>query len=507
MSPHTPPGHTPPGHTLSPYLSDAAAHALLGLSEPALLEPRALAQNLRVSFFPRAQATPRVAAFARRLEQALLRWGARVLPYAEAPTGRPGERLVLITAGEATTGDLSINHVQHLRFTTMVTLLDGPCPAEQHSALQARLDAVVGGLAWHCAQCTLFVEDDRWTFCTMNGAIVRFSVDDDLERAVLDTLVPKLAAPVVPPHAADFDLRHGALSPDAPELRAAVEDLAQSAPDWAATGLLLYHTPIASLQFRGPLYARIVTAYLDHRTGMSYGFLARQLPTPAPPARTLAQAEAALGRWDWEAEPVRVLDDRRFVCVHALGQPFVVEAPDVRVLTTRSGCDKARVDPRRDTVVLGLERGTIVVETPEDAPDSKPSYDTRTILANAVANAVVAQLLAAWAPEAPWVVRLSRHGAGQAHWHGTLHAEGLPPGYAVHGADNPPVSCSTPQSALFALGGKLEALHTTAARGEALQGDVHIEPHHGVNVTGPSLSALAARVRAQQARGGVVQFW
>jgi hypothetical protein len=78
-----------------------------------------------------------------------------------------------------------------------------------------------------------------------------------------------------------------------------------------------------------------------------------------------------------------------------------------------------------------------------------------------------------------------------AHWHGYLHHATLPAGYAVHGEDNPPVSCSTFQAAIYALRGKVEAYARTVDAGREFMGDAHIEPHHGVNLTGPTLLWLA----------------
>lgn len=496
-----------PTRELSPHLDDEAALALVGLPEPVPLRPPALAASLRVAFFPRAQASPRVADFARRLEAALRRCGAAVLPFDQHPSGTPEARLVLITPGEAAAGDMMLDHVTSLRHTTMMTLIDGPCPADAETDLQRRLDAIVRALAWHGAQNVAYIEDHRWTFCTMNGALVRFAMGGDLDQQVMAVLVPKLAAPVVPPHAADFELREGALDLDDPGVAEAAADFGASAEAWARTGLMLFHTPVASLEFKNRFYKRIVSAYLDHRTGMSYGFLARQLPTAAPPALRLDEAACLLGAREVTAGPILHIEGRRWVRLDLMGERLIVPVPDVRVLTTRSGCDKSRLDLRRDLVVLGLSEGRAFLETPPGAgADFKPSYDTRTILANAAANAITASALARLAPGAPWVEAITGHGAAQAHWHGLLDQDGLPDGYVVHGAENPPVSCSTAQSALFALRGKLEALDRTLTRGLPLLGDVHVEPYHGVNVTGPSLTALARLVLKQQARHRVTRF-
>ncbi|NTU98160.1 MAG: hypothetical protein HGA62_10160, partial [Chlorobiaceae bacterium] len=62
-----------------------------------------------------------------------------------------------------------------------------------------------------------------------------------------------------------------------------------------------------------------------------------------------------------------------------------------------------------------------------------------------------------------------------------------------HGNMNPPVSCSTPQSAVFSITGKIDALENAIEQGKEYRGDVHIEPNHGTNIVGMlSLAATAA---------------
>jgi hypothetical protein len=78
-----------------------------------------------------------------------------------------------------------------------------------------------------------------------------------------------------------------------------------------------------------------------------------------------------------------------------------------------------------------------------------------------------------------------------AHWHGYLQSATLPEGYLVHGNDNPPVSCSTFQAAIYALRGKIEAYSRSLTFHKPFAGDAHVEPHHGINLTGPTLLWLA----------------
>jgi hypothetical protein len=53
------------------------------------------------------------------------------------------------------------------------------------------------------------------------------------------------------------------------------------------------------------------------------------------------------------------------------------------------------------------------------------------------------------------------------------------------------VSCSTHQAAIYALTGKLGALRESLDCRVEFEGDVHNELHHGTNITGASLVALA----------------
>ena len=113
-----------------------------------------------------------------------------------------------------------------------------------------------------------------------------------------------------------------------------------------------------------------------------------------------------------------------------------------------------------------------------------------TILSHAVANSLVASLQARVKPQAPFTSMFRRAGMALAHWHGEVDRERLPEGYFVYGDTNPPVSCSTHQAAMFALTGKMSAFKESINRQIDFFGDVHIEPHHGINVTGESLSVL-----------------
>lgn len=407
----------------------------LGLPGALPLTSSTMAAQLSVGFLPSSEAGPALVAFAERMRHALATCGVAI-----DPAGSPK---ALIAAGRCDDGALPVDRVSSLRETTLVGLFDEPCPVDPAEHGQRRLDRLVETLAWNIVQLAIWVDAEGWTLGTMNGAVERYR-HDELEARVRDVLIPKLAAPVVPPRADDFEI--GIALPIDTGL---LEAFAEGSRAWSATGLLLGHTPLDRLRFRNRRYERIARAYLDHRSGMSYGFLAWQLPDPD------------------------------------LSGP-------IRMLSTRSGCDKSRIDVRRDLLLLELDDGKIRVAPVGAAGatlDRRPSYDTRTIVAHGWANRRVAELR----PDSAIAANLKRRGLALAHWHGELAPERVAASFPIHGAARPPVSCSTAQSAIYAALGKIEA---ATSRDAPLEGDVHLEPLHGTNLSGPDLATLARHAEA-----------
>jgi hypothetical protein len=478
-------------------LHDSSIQTILGMQSGVPLKLADMAQSLVIAFYPVKKASTLVQRFAERLRAALDRNGVQILRYTQAQgdaaTGKLKEGIIIISQGELETGDLPVDHVPNLRRSTIVGIVDGPPPTDTVTGSQDKLNAIVKRLAWNIEQLTIYVEEETWTLCTMNGAIVRCTWKTMLEDAT-NVLIPKLAAPVVPPHSSDFDLREGALDLHDQRYAPYVNDFQASGKIWHDTGLILFHTSMDQLEFRNKYYRRLAATYLDNRSGMSYGFLARQLATPYSQVRTQNEMIQALGIDTVKRNPEVVpANDGPWIAVHTGTPPLYVRIPEVWVLITRSGCDKSNVDPHRDLVLLGLSKGKIILGTPKGitpGTDSKPSYDTLTILAHAAGNALIAAIQHHLKPDAQFATTLATSGLALAHWHGYLHKATLPPGYVVYGENNPPVSCSTLQAAILALRGKVDAFVGTVIAGQPYAGDAHVEPHHGVNLTGPTLVSL-----------------
>lgn len=481
----------------SPILSVAAIRRILGIKAVAPLTPTEMAESLRVAFYPVDSCSVRLSEFLNRLRLALLKSGAKLIEYEDAlrdgKDGRIGKGTVLFATGEGEPGNLAIDHVASLSQNTVVGVLEGSFKKIGESDFQRRVDTLVGALVWHMVHVVIYVDDSSWTICNMNGAIDTFS-HDSLQARVFDTLIPKLAAPVIPPQKSDFEISTGAFDPFAPEFELNVHDLVAGSESWGRLGLLASQTRLDSLRYRSPKYKRIANAYLSWRTGMSYGFLGRQLPMAIRPALELGEVAPILRRLDWEEKDFLEIDGELVIAPKIGKHRFLVRIRSVSVLCTRSGCEKIKLNPATDLVVLSLDRGRTILETAVGLPDQidcQPSFDATTILAHAVGNAIVATVLSRINSSSKFMLALSVRGLALAHWHGFIDRRLLPSGYYLYGYTNPPVSCSTPQAAIFALAGKLSALQTSLVDGAEYLGDVHVEPSHGTNINGRSLGELA----------------
>lgn len=458
-------------------ISSDELHRIIGIPADTPLSLEGMCRRLRPRILPPPEPTPRLERFCQALAAGFE--GLGIMPLSEEEAcGRDGRFLsgtVVFSPGRFPDELLPINRVSTLYNNIIVGIYDEPPPLGDGSPVQERLDAIVGRLARDMVHILIYLTEESWTICTMNGGVVRMDGPLPERSQLLGTLVPKLTAQVVPPRAGDIEIRQEELDTSTPAFKLLAEEFTNCSRIWRKSGWLLSHTSTEGLDYRSAFYRRIVSRYLDQRSGMSYGFFAHQLPLERLSLDT-GQPTAAL----WIG-----------------GREMVVPVPEVRVLTTRSGCRKGEIDGMRDLVEIGINKGRAWLKTPKGSPegsDVKPSFDTLTILAHALGNAFAASIIGKLRPSWRFPERLASHGASMTHWHGYPGREELPEGYWLHGENNPPVSCSTPQSAAYSLAGKLEALERALETEREYLGDVHVEPNHGTNVVGAlSLTETARR--------------
>jgi len=464
------------------------------------LSANGMADELKVTFYPPHERSSLLDGFARRLRSALVDVGAEVIPYEDAlipsSDGKIKPGLVVVEQGEGDDDDLAMLHLTSLHENPLVSVQEGPCPVPQKvkSSSQARLDAIMNLLTYNLTHIPIFVNENSWLPCSATGSLTEFERGNGFEEDVLEYFVPKVSAQVVPPKQFGIDFREDALNVEDEDYQEFIDDFLSSASVWKRSGLMLAHTALDDLSYRDRLHRRLARLYVNQRSGMSYGFVARQLPVSVEPA-VRKENKAALAERDWDSEPAQIINDELYARVFAAGEEWIVNVPDVWVLSTRSGCEKTNLDAERDIVRMGLSKGRILFDIPEgvDTSDVRPSYDTLAILAHSAGNAIAASILLARDSEAAFPKKLAETGASVSHWHGYPNDGEKPEGYFTHGRSNPPVSCSTPQSAVYALTGKLTAVDESIREGKPYWGDVHIEPYHGTNVTGAMSLAETAR--------------
>ncbi len=468
---------------MSNSISSGFLHDLLGIPLDTPMSIEEMCGRLRPVLYPAPALSLRLEQFCIALVAVMQSLGIAVLSADEASgdDGRFTPGTVILAPGYFPDDLLAINRVTTLYNNIIVGIYDEPAPLTTQSLPQERLDAIVGRLARDMVHILIFVTDRSWTICTMNGGVVTFNTPYPLKEDVRNTLVPKLTAQVVPPRAEELDIEHGALLTATPEFEAVAADFMQCSALWSKNASLLTHTSTSGLDYRSPFYQRIVARYLDQRSGMSYGFFASQRPVAAQPASLFA--------------------GEGLLAVHLQGRYIYVPVPQISVMTTRSGCRKNHLDPKRDLVEIGLRiqqgKGRTWLKTPEGLSAEmvvKPSFDTLTILAHALGNALIASILMTLNPKSAFPDHLARFGASMTHWHDYPDTWQLPDGYSLHGEKNPPVACSTPQSAAYSLLGKIAALEAVLDQGMEYRGDVHVEPNHGTNIVGMLSLAETARL-------------
>ncbi len=461
---------------------------LLQISGNVPLKEEKMARDLTVTFQPPHKHSQRLDNFVAIFKNNLIDLGVKVIPYEDSLTEekkvKPG--IVIIEQGEGKNEDLAIRKVSSLYDNPVVAIFDEAPPIPDNPTLQETLDSIVGVLAWNLTHVPVFVEEDKWTICTMNGAVIECGDWRSPKQDILYSLVPKLSAQVVPPSRDEIVYREGIFDPIKLGYKDYIQDFMTAAQVWHDNGLMLAHTSIEDLKYRNRLYKRIVSKYLDHRTGMSYGFMVKQLPTEIEPAIDLDHAPPSLNGSDWNEHKTRNINGDTYLLVQLFEKDWIVKIPEVWLLSTRSGCNKTNLDPSKDILKLGLYKGEITIDTPSNLTkeECRPSYDTYAILAHAIGNVITASILKTLAPDSIFHRYLQNDGLSISHWHGYPDTDFPLDGYILHGHENPPVSCSTPQSAAYAFIGKLRALSEYRSHLDKYRGDIHVEPHHGTNITG-----------------------
>lgn len=405
----------------------------------------------------------------------------------------------VVTVGENPIGFLPMERTSSFSECSIVSILPMPESISEESSFFEHFDTAMALFSYHMTNIVLAVGDKDWLLYNFNASHPRFPIDGNFRGAVLHALIPKIYAPIRPVKFEEFKLIKQPFNPHDSAHQEFTSDLLGAGNLLEDTKLYPPGKKIDDLPFRNSYYRWIGKIHLDHRNGMSYGFLARQLPVSN--SGMVCSANEFERKTNFSIPKTKdffKLDGRLYLLVELMGHKLVAEVPDVWVLSQRSGCNKTNMDPRRDLIKLGLVSGQLMIQGPGGLKinaNYKTSFDTRVIVAHAVGNAIVGSILEYLRPGNEFSTRLASSGMSINHWHGYIAPGKLPAGYWAHGQNNPHVACSSPQSAIFALKGKLESFFESVEKDKEFLGDVHIEPHHGTNVNFPSLRDFALWIK------------
>ncbi len=346
---------------------------------------------------------------------------------------------------------------------------------------------------WHMSNVIICVDAREWMMFSFNGFSSFYPASGPFSEYILSDFVPKIATRVFPPQLQDFKLIKTHLNfMDTQTLQPFMKDIVESGPAFAASNLFWPMNRLDSFSYRNDFYKWAASLHLDERSGMSYGFICRQLPVKLPvpvayqDAKTITNGKKI-------ARDLFLKDQQLYLALDIQRKKYILEIPQVWVLMSRSGSEKTRLDPYRDILKVGLANGQMYMEIPpgiDITEDYKPSFDTRVILSHCVANAIYAAAIKAANPGAHFPRILEEKGTALVHWHGQILPELIPLGWFTYGTENPPVLCSSSQAAIFAFKGKEAAVDESIHLGIEFLGDIHVEPQHGINISWETLVGL-----------------
>lgn len=400
----------------------------------------------------------------------------------------------IISLGESKTGNLPMDNTSSFKDTSVITILDFPKNIKKDSDFHEHFNTAMNMFAHHMTNIVVAIDNEKFVVYNFNASHPIYSLTDGkLKEHLLEAVIPKVVAPIRPYKLSEFIIMKDSFNINDNIYKKVVNEFVDGGRLFDTTKLYPPGKRIDSLPFRNNFYKWIGKIHLDNRNGMSYGFLAWQMPAelsevfPATGIKNILGIDIIDKDWFYVGEDL-------FVVFEIDNKKLYMKVPEVWVMTQRSGSDKTHINPEKDLVKIGLKNGEMFLQTPKGLildDDYKPSFDTKVILSHAVGNVMLASIFNYFNKQKEYVKKIKEEGSALAHWHGYINPEFIPQGFFVHGLDNPHVACSSPQSAIYALNGKLNMLNDILNNKKPFIGDIHIEPHHGTNINFDSISSLA----------------
>jgi len=385
--------------------------------------------------------------------------------------------------------DFTARYVQDPFNTQIITLMPlDPEFADGTTTYDKKIAIGIKNLVSTMSELVIGVSDSKFSLTNMNLSDSTFGIDN-LESFVLNSLIPKIYAPIKPPvltrfEKSEFDPRNYDYAQQLSNLGKKVRST-----DLFPEGSK-FSEKISRLSHRD-----VVEKILDGRTGVSYGFIAIAEAPLYHGSKLISESE-----WNQLSEVEgysfdnvrRNSSDNWYVKTYIMGSYIYQQVPGIWIVTSRSGCDKTNLDPNTDVVRIGLVKGKLYLQTPKGVDlkrkDIRPSFDTFVILAQAVAASF-------YMPE------LIKDGMPIIHFHGYPDPKWFEKGEYFAGAGNPSLPCGTVEAAILNYSAIYEMANTN---GSALKLLCLVESDHGVNIMGIDRDYIVHRLQEGKSEGHVL---
>ena len=385
--------------------------------------------------------------------------------------------------------DFTARYVQDPFNTQIITLMPlEPEFANNNVSYDKKIAIGLRNLIATMSEIVMGIAPDRFSLVNMNLSDSIF-MNDELDFFVLNSLIPKIYAPIKPPILARF--KKGEYDPSESVFAKQLAELGRQVKE---TSLFPEGSKFSDKITRQS-HRDVVEKVLEGRTGVSYGFIAI-----AEAPKYEGQVNVRKSTWD-KLKPVEGLDDhmvrqnakgRWYVHTRVRGKDIYQQVPDIWIATSRSGSNKTNLDPMSDVVRIGLIKGKLYLETPKGVDlhrkDIRPSFDTYVILAQAMASAL-------YTPE------LIKDGLPILHFHGYPDPGWFGKSEYYEGARNPSLPCGTVEAALL----NYSAIYELANKnGKSMKMLCLVESDHGVNIMGSGSDYLVSRLSEGVDQGHVM---
>ncbi|MBC1219224.1 non-ribosomal peptide synthase [Nostoc sp. UCD121] len=330
------------------------------------------------------------------------------------------------------------------------------------------------------------VSSEKISILNMNLSDSIFS-KDEIERFALKSLIPKVFVPIAPLLLSRFELGHYN-----PEESSYAGKLVKLGHELAATGLFPPGFKLDEV-IKRKSHRDIVSIIINGRTGVSYGFVAY-----AEPPQYFGNVEVTQNEWEgllpvkgFNSNELRQNENgRRYVKIKILEKYVFRQIPDIWLVSSRSGSNKTDLNIADDIIRIGLKE-KLYLQLPKvirsELADMKPSYDIYVMLAISLSAAL-------YTPE------LIKNGAPIVHFHGYPAFDWFKANEYCVGVNNPSVPCGTYESGVFNFLG-ISSLVEQQARNISLVSLV--EPDHGTNFIAHDLDYLVERLKTGCADGQI----